>query len=85
MVTGSTHATDCATQPIHATVTDNYAQNSMHTITLTKIPSLNFKIPRVFQVLQVSQSCMHPVNVINVIILTFIITSTRSMLLLLLL
>jgi len=28
----------CATQPIHATVTDSYAQNSMSTITLTKIP-----------------------------------------------
>jgi len=45
MVTGSTHATYCATQPIHATVTDNYAQNSMPTITLTKIPWVNLKFP----------------------------------------
>jgi len=42
VVTGSTHASH------YATVTDNYAQNSMPTITLTKIPS-NFKIPWVFQ------------------------------------
>jgi len=33
MMTGSTHATYCATQPIHTTITDNYAQNSMPTIT----------------------------------------------------
>ena len=38
MVTGSTHASHCATQPIYATVTDNYAQNPMPMITLTKIP-----------------------------------------------
>jgi len=37
MVTGSTHASNYATQPIYATVTDN-AQNLMPTITLTKIP-----------------------------------------------
>ena len=45
MVTGSTHATYCATQPIHATVTNNYAQNSMPMITLTKIPGVNLKFP----------------------------------------
>jgi len=38
MVAGSTHASHCAAQPIYATVADNYAQNSMPTITLTKIP-----------------------------------------------
>jgi len=32
MVTGSTHASHCATQPVYATVTDN-AQNSMPMIT----------------------------------------------------
>jgi len=45
MVTGSTHASHCATQPIYATVTDNHAQNSMPMITLTKIPSVNLKFP----------------------------------------
>jgi len=29
MVTGSIHASHCVTQPIYATVTDNYAHNSM--------------------------------------------------------
>jgi len=47
-VTGSTHASHYAIQPIYATVTDNYAQNSMPTITLTKIPPSKFKIHRVF-------------------------------------
>jgi len=41
MVTGSTHASHCATQPIYATVTDNYAQNPMPMITLRKIPWVN--------------------------------------------
>ena len=45
MVTGSTHASHCATQPIYATVTDNYAQNPMPMITLTKIPWVNLKFP----------------------------------------
>jgi len=45
MVTGSTHASHCATHPINATVADNYAQNSMPTITLTKIPQVNLKFP----------------------------------------
>jgi len=34
-----------ATWPIYATVTDNYAQNSMHTMTLTKVPGVNLKFP----------------------------------------
>jgi len=38
MVTGSTHASRCATQPIYATITDYYAQNSMLTINLQKFP-----------------------------------------------
>ena len=58
MATGSIHASHCATQPIYATVTDNYAQNSMPTITLKKIPRVNLKFPGVFQVFQ---SCKHPV------------------------
>jgi len=37
-VTGSTHPSHCATQSIYATVSDSYAQNSVPTITLTKIP-----------------------------------------------
>jgi len=45
MVPGSTHASHRATQPIYATVTDNYAQNSMSMITLTKIPWVNLKFP----------------------------------------
>jgi len=45
MVTGSTHATYCATQPIYATVTHNYTQNPMPMITLTKIPWVNLKFP----------------------------------------
>ena len=49
MVTGSTHATYCATQPIHATVTDNYAQNSMPTNQMYENSLSKFKIPWVFQ------------------------------------
>ena len=51
MVTGSTHATYCANQPIYATVTDNYAQNSMpQSVDHTYKNSLSkFKIPWVFQ------------------------------------
>jgi len=45
MVTGYTHASHCATQPINATVADNNAQNSMPTITLTKIRRVNLKFP----------------------------------------
>jgi len=41
-VTGFTHASHCATEPIYATVTDDYAQNSMPTIALTKIPWANY-------------------------------------------
>jgi len=44
-MTGSTDASHCATQPINATVADNYAQNSMPTITLIKIHRLNLKFP----------------------------------------
>jgi len=49
MVTGSTHASHCVTQPMYATVADNYAQNSMRMITLTKNSLSKFKIPSVFQ------------------------------------
>ena len=45
MVTGSTHASHCATWPINVTVTNNYAQNSMPKIRLTKIPWVNLKFP----------------------------------------
>ena len=45
MVTGYTHASHCATQPINATVADNNARNSMPTITLTKIPRVSLKFP----------------------------------------
>ena len=45
MVTGCTHASHCATEPIYPTVTDNYAQNLMPTITLQKIPWVNLKFP----------------------------------------
>jgi len=70
MVTGPTHASRCATQPICATVTDNYAQNSMPTVTLTEISWVNLKFPEFSLsfpelknswVFQVFQSCKHPV------------------------
>ena len=52
MVTGSTHASHCATQPIYATVADNYAQNSdAHDLTYKNSLS-KCKIPWVFQVFQ---------------------------------
>jgi len=67
----STHASHYATQPIYATVTDNYAQSSMPMITLTKIPS-KFKIHRVFPEFsrikkfpQVFRSCKHPEKIIH--------------------
>jgi len=41
MVTVSTHASHCANQLIYITVTDNYAQNLMPMIILTKI----FQVP----------------------------------------
>ena len=45
MVTGSIHASRCVTQPIYATVTDNYAHNSMpkryHHIANDKFPEFS--------------------------------------------
>jgi len=52
MVTGSTHASHYDTQPINATVADNYAQNSVPTITLKNSLS-KFEIPLVFQNLKI--------------------------------
>jgi len=50
MVTGSTHASHCANQPINAIVADMYAQNWMPIITLTKIRSVNLKFPEISRI-----------------------------------
>jgi len=52
MVTGSTHASLRAMPPDQSmlSVTDNYAQNSMPTITFTKIPGVNWKFPEFYRI-----------------------------------
>ena len=64
MVTGSTHTSHCATQPIYATVTDKTQCARSHLQKFSELikNSLSFPELKNSRVFQFFQSCKHPVT-----------------------